>query len=307
MSKWDGIDEFIAVATTSSFTQAARAIGMSPTHVSRAIGQLEEKLQALLFHRTTRRVSLTETGQIFYEHCKRMAEERDEAIALIAENGEPQGELKVSCSAAMGERFVAPILRRFAAQHAKLRVNIELTNRTVDLVGEGIDLAVRTGVISDPRLLSTLVASRRLYTCAAPEYLREHGRPHSVGELQNHECIVGTSTQWRYSDSSDGAERGRYHRPAGRFRCNSGQAVIDACVSGLGLCQLPEFYILPYLQHGMVELVLEDIRPPDEPIWAVYSRRRHLLPKIKNAIEALKLELGPAMNQGHRGDEPRAA
>ncbi|WP_121114726.1 LysR family transcriptional regulator [Croceibacterium ferulae] len=101
MSSWDGIDEFIAVAAASSFSKAAKAIGMSPTHVSRAISQLEQRLQVLLFHRTTRRVSLTDAGRVFFEHCQRIALERDEAIALVAEQGEPQGELRVSCSTTM--------------------------------------------------------------------------------------------------------------------------------------------------------------------------------------------------------------
>jgi DNA-binding transcriptional LysR family regulator len=292
MSKWDGIDEFLAVAAANSFTKAAHAIGMSPTHVSRAIGQLEERLQTVLFHRTTRKVSLTDAGRVFFEHCQRIAEERDEAIALISEQGEPQGELKVTCSSALGERFVAPILRRFAASHPRVRIHIELTNRMVDLVSEGFDLAIRTGTIADPRLLGTWVASRRLHTCAAPDYLKRFGCPTTIEELQAHECIVGTGSTWHYE--VEGREVA--HRPSGRFRCNSGQAVIEACVSGFGLCQLPEFYVLPYLQHGMVDLVLEDVRPKDEPIWAVYPRRRHLMPKIRNVLEILKLELGPAMN-----------
>jgi DNA-binding transcriptional LysR family regulator len=292
MSKWDGIDEFVAVATANSFSKAARAIGMSPTHVSRAIGQLEERLQTVLFHRTTRKVGLTDVGRVFFEHCQRISEERDEAIALISEQGEPQGKLRVTCSGAMGERFVAPILRRLAAAHPRLGIHIDLTNRMVDLLGEGFDLAIRTGTIADPRLLGTWVAERRLYTCGAPEYFKRHGRPQTVNDLKAHECLIGTSTNWRYE--IEGREVA--HRPAGRFRCNSGQAVIDACVSGFGLCQLPEFYVLPYLQHGMLELILDDCRPKDEPIWAVYPRRRHLLPKIRNVIDTLKLELGPAMN-----------
>jgi DNA-binding transcriptional LysR family regulator len=292
MSNWDGIDEFIAVAAASSFSNAARAVGMSPTHVSRAINQLEQRLQVLLFHRTTRRVSLTDAGRVFFEHCQRIALERDEAIALVAEQGEPQGELRISCSTTMGERFVAPIMRRLANEHRKLGVSIELSNRLVDLVGEGFDLAVRTGEVTDGRLLATWVASRRFFTCASPDYLARSGEPATIADLSRHECIVGTSSMWHYR--MEGTSM--MHRPQGRFRCNSGQAVIEACVGGLGICQLPDFYVLPYLQHGMVTLLLEDCRPEDQPIWAVYPRRRHLLPKIREAIDALRLDLGPAMN-----------
>jgi DNA-binding transcriptional LysR family regulator len=296
MSEWDGIDEFVAVATTNSFTKAARAIGMSPTHMSRSIGELERRVQTLLFNRTTRTVSLTDAGRVFFEHCQRLVSERDEAIALIGEQGEPQGELKVSCSTSMGERFVAPIIRRLAIQHPKLSVSIDLSNGIVDLVGDGFDLAIRTGEIKDGRLLGTLVAERRFYTCASPDYLSRRGQPQTVQDLSAHECIRGTNSSWHYLVAGEDV----HHRPDGRFRCNSGQAVIEACVAGLGICQLPEFYVLPFLRHGMVSLILEDCRPKDEPIWAVYPRRRHLMPKIHAAIAALKLELGPTMHTDNR-------
>jgi DNA-binding transcriptional LysR family regulator len=293
MSGWDGIDEFLSVATTGSFTKGARTLGMSTTHVSRAIMALERRVEALLFHRTTRNVRLTDTGQAFFERCERIAQERDEAIALISERSEPQGELRVTCSTTMGERFVAPILRRFAGQHPRLSVSIDLSNRIVDLASEGYDLAIRTGAITDPRLIATRVASRTLYTCAAPSYLNRAGRPDRVEALADHDCIVGTAATWHFRQG----DREIVHQPKGRFRCNSGHAVIEACVAGFGICQLPDFYILPYLKHGMVELLLEDARPDDEPIWAVHLQRRHLLPKVAQAVELLQRELGRAMNR----------
>ncbi|NWK98999.1 LysR family transcriptional regulator [Sphingobium lactosutens] len=292
MSAWDGIDEFISVATTGSFTRGAKALGVSTTHVSRSIMALERRVQAQLFHRTTRSVGLTDTGRVFFERCERIAEDRDEAIALIGDRSAPQGELRVTCSTAMGERFVAPIIRRFAMQHPKLAISIELSNRVIDLVGEGFDLAVRTGTITDPRLIATRVASRSLYTCAAPSYLASAGRPARVKALEEHECIAGTASAWHFT--VDGREI--IHRPKGRFRCNSGHAVMEACISGLGICQLPDFYVLPYIKHGMVELLLEDVQAADEPIWAVYPQRRHLLPKVQQVVDCLIHELGPAMN-----------
>lgn len=298
MSKWDGIDEFVAVAAASSFSGGAKALGKSPTHVSRAIMALEQRVQAQLFHRTTRTVRLTDTGRVFFEHCQRITQERDEAIALICDQGEPQGELRVSCSTAMGERFVAPLLRRFAMRHPGLGLSIELTNRVVDLVGEGFDLAIRTGHVSDPRLSCTRVASRALHTCAAPDYAARAGRPRTVSDLADHECIRGTSATWHFR--VDGQDV--LHRPRGRFSCNSGHAVMEACIAGLGICQLPDFYILPYLHHGMVELILEDMRPDDEPIWAVYPQRRHLLPKVVHAVDCLRRELGTAINVNYLAD-----
>ncbi|NIJ17841.1 LysR substrate-binding domain-containing protein [Sphingobium vermicomposti] len=293
MSSWDGIDEFLSVARTGSFTRGARTLGVSTTHVSRSIMALEQRIAAQLLHRTTRTVRLTDTGRIFFERCERIAQERDEAIGLISERNEPQGELRVTCSTAMGELFVAPIIRRFAMQHPKLTVSILLSNQVIDLAAEGFDLAVRTGPITDPRLIATRVASRRLYTCAAPSYLASAGRPKLVESLAAHECIAGTSTTWHYQRDGHTA----IHRPKGRFRCNSGHAVIEACLAGLGICQLPDFYILPHLKQGTVELLLEDFQPEDEPIWAVYPQRRHLLPKVQQVVECLQQELGRTIDQ----------
>jgi len=293
MSNWNGIDEFVAVATAGSFGGGAKALGVSATHVSRSVMALEQRVQAQLFNRTTRSVRLTDTGRVFLEHCARMIEERDEAIAMINELGEPQGELRVTCSTAMGERFIAPILRQFALMHPRLSIHIELSNRLVDLVAEGYDIAVRTGNLADSRLIGSRVASRTLYTCAAPEYLEKAGCPATVDDLASHQCIAAAAPAWKFK--IDGKHQS--YRPKGRFQCNSGNAVIDACTAGMGICQLPEFYVLPLLQSGKVELVLDDFRADDEPIWAVYPQRRHLLPKIKNVVAFLRQELGPSMNR----------
>lgn len=292
MSEWDGIDEFVAVATIGSFGGGAKAIGVSPTHVSRSIMALEQRVQAQLFHRTTRTVRLTDTGRVFLEHCSRIKQERDEAIALISERGEPRGELRVTCSITMGERFVAPILWRYAQENPNLSITIELSNHIVDLVAEGFDLAIRTGALADSRLIRTRVASRRVYTCASPEYLKSAKRLNAISDLAHHECIIGTGTTWHFQIRG----KEHLHKPKGRFRCNSGQAVVDACLAGIGICQLPEFYVQASLENGQLVPVLENFRPADEPIWAVYPQRRHLLPKIRNAVERLSVELKSAMN-----------
>lgn len=304
MSDWDGIDEFVAVATSGSFTGGAKAIGASPTHVSRSIMALEQRVQAQLFHRTTRTVRLTDTGRIFLEHCSRIKQERDEAIALINERGEPHGELRITCSTAMGERFVAPILWRYAMDKPNLGITIELSNRVVDLVGEGFDLAIRTGALADSRLIRTRIASRALYTCAAPSYLTKAKRLRSIADLAHHECVAGASSTWNFKVRG----KDQLHRPKGRFRCNSGQAVIDASLAGLGICQLPEFYVRPFLDDGRLVTVLDSVRPDEEPVWAVYPQRRHLLPKVKNVVEHLQEQLGRAMRgQANEFPDPSLA
>jgi DNA-binding transcriptional LysR family regulator len=291
---WHGIDEFVAVASLGSFSAAATRLGCSVTHCSRAVAGLEARVQAQLLHRTTRRVALTDTGRTFLAHCERMILERDEAIALVSDRGEPQGELRVTCSTAMGERFVAPILARYLARHPGLSVTLELTNRVVDLVAEGFDLAIRTGQLADSRLIGTRIASRSLYTCAAPAYLARMGRPAGVADLPGHDCLIGTASTWHFRVNGEEA----IYRPRGRWRVNSGAAVVDAALSGMGLCQLPEFYVLPHLASGALELVLADIRPDDQPIWAIYPQRRHLSPKIARLVGALRSALPVALGAG---------
>lgn len=291
--KWDGIDEFVAVATAGSFANAAARLGASTSQVSRAIARLETRLDAQLFYRTTRKVALTDTGRALVEQFSELIRQRDEALDLITDAGEPQGELRITCSTALGSRFVAPIVARMAKQFPRLSVNLELSNRIVDLVAEGFDLAIRTGNLADSGLIATRIASRRLYLCASPDYLKLAGRPQTIEDLANFECLRGTASTWHFQ--MDGVSR--TVRPNGRWRCNSGDAVLEAALLGLGICQLPEFYVLPQIANGALEPLLEAFRPRDEPIWAVYPQRRHLLPKVQHLISILRVELGAALGQ----------
>ncbi|EQB12834.1 LysR substrate-binding domain-containing protein [Sphingobium lactosutens] len=291
MTSWNGIDEFVAVAGAGSFIGGARALGASTSHVSRAVMDLEQRLQAQLFYRTTRVVRLTETGIMLLEHCRRLIQDRDEMLALVNATGDPQGELRLTCSTAMGERFVAPIMRRFAARYPKLSVSLDLTNRVVDLIAEGYDLAIRTGELADSRLIATRIGERTFLTCAAPAYLDRAPEPAQVADLDRHECLAGTNMTWHFK--VDGSSV--IYRPKARFRCNSGHAVVDACLSGMGICQLPTFYVLPYVRSGQLRLILPGIQPDDEPIWAVYPQRRHLMPKIRSAIDYIRDEISIEM------------
>lgn len=291
MHRWDGIDEFVAVATMGSFAAAADHLGTSTSQMSRAVARLEGKLQTQLLFRTTRKVTLTDTGRVLVERCRHVIQQRDEALDLVSGGDEPQGELRLTCSTALGARFVAPIVGRTTQRFPKLSINLELSNRVVDLVAEGFDLAIRTGHLPDSRLIATRVASRRLYLCASPDYLEKAGRPTSVDDLVQHECLIGTATTWHFN--VDGQERP--FRPVGRWRCNSGEAVIEAALAGIGICQLPEFYVLPYIAAGRMEILLDHVRPEEEPIWAVYPQRRHLLPKVRYMVERLRAELPAAL------------
>lgn len=293
-NRWDGFDEVVAVADAGTFVAAAKRLGTSTSHVSRAVARLEHSLGAQFFHRTTRAVSLTDTGRTLVDQFRRLIAERDEAIAMLDLQGEPQGQLRITCPTALGERFIAPIVRGYVQEYPKLSVDLDLTNRVVELVSEGFDLAIRTGTLPDSRLIRTQIALRGIVTCAAPAYLAENGTPQSVDDITQHECIIATSDVWRFRNGDEPESL----RPRGRLRCNSGAAVFEAALAGMGLCQLPEFYVNRAVADGQLVEVLQQHRPDDDPIWAVYPQRRHLLPKVQRLIDTLRRELPAALVQG---------
>ena len=289
ISAWDGIEEFVTVSEAGSFTAAAKTFGVSVTHMSRAVARLEARLQVQLLHRTTRSLRLTDTGRLFFEQCQRIVEERDEAVAAISVQGEPRGHLRIACSYTLGEKFIAPLVREFSLKYPALSVAIELDNDISDIIKEGYDLAIRTGYLEDSRLIGTRIAVRSLITVASPAYLDRHGRPSTMADLRDHDCLHGSSGHWRFSDDST-------FQPKGRWRCNSGSAVLDAALAGMGICQLPAFYLGNELEDGRLEAVLNHLRPEDEPIWAVYPQRRHLSPKVSLLVAHLRSKLQGMLN-----------
>lgn len=288
MSRWAGLDEFVAVAECGNFSRAAARLRLSSSHVSRQVALLEERMQTRLLYRTTRRVSLTEAGQTFFARCQRLIEERDEAFLTISDlQSAPSGLLRMTAAVAYGERFIVPLVNDFMAQHPLLKLEIELTNRTLDMVHEGFDLAIRLGRLSESSLVATRIAPRAMYLCASPDYLACYGRPHTLSELSGHNCLVGTSDTWFFQQD----QREYQFKPAGNWRCNSGQAVLDATLRGFGLSQLPDYYVLDLLRRGDLVSLLEANQPPNTAVWAVYPQRRYALPKVRLLIDALKTGL----------------
>lgn len=285
MSRWEGLDEFVAVAECGSFSRAAERLRLSSSHVSRQVALIEERLQARLLYRTTRRVSLTEAGQTFFVRCQRLIEERDEAFLTISDlHSTPTGLLRMTAAIAYGERFIVPLVNDFMAQHPQLKVEIDLTNRALDMVHEGFDLAIRLGRLNESSLVATRLAPRAMHLCAAPAYLEKYGRPHTLSELGQHNCLIGTSDIWLFQQ--DGREFA--FRPSGNWRCNSGQAVLDATLRGFGLSQLPEYYLNDLLRSGELISLLAANQPPNAAVWAIYPQRRYALPKVRLLIDALK-------------------
>lgn len=293
VGRWDGIEEVVAVADTGSFAGAARTLASSTSHISRAVARLESRLDAPIFYRTTRTVHLTDFGRTLVEQFRRIIEDRNEAFGWARSDGEPEGEIKLSCSTTLGERFVVPIVRDFAQRFPRVSIAMDLSNRLVDLVAEGYDLAIRTGHRADSRLGVIKLASRKLVVVASTEYVRTRGHPTEIDDLERFDCLVGSTPLWHFQEG--GTERS--FAPKGRWHCNNGHAVLDAALAGMGICQLPQFYLHGKGNGKLVEL-LEAFQAPHEPIWAVFPQRRHLAPKIRHLIAALQNQLANLLADG---------
>lgn len=304
INPWDGIDEFVAVAEAGGFTRAAERLGTSPSHVSRQIMRLEDRLQSRLFYRSTRNVTLTETGRTLLGHCQRLVEERKEAFRLVTEaQEEPAGVLRMTCAVAYGERFIVPLVNDFIEKHPRVEVDLNLTNVTVDLVHDGYDLAVRLGRLAPSSLTAVRLAPRKMFLCASPAYVERHGAPQSLAELAEHRCLIGTSDVWTFQ--KEGSEW--TFRARGGWRCNSGPAVLDAGLRGFGLCQLPDYYVTGHIAAGRLVSLLPEHQPPGTGVWALQPQRRHQPAKVRLMIRHLRAGLRKATEDVQDTPKPEAA
>ena len=288
MPSWDGITEFVAVAETESFTAAAKRLDSSVANISRQIQALENRLATKLFHRTTRKVSATEEGHIFYHHCRQLLDGLDDAERAISNlQTKPTGKLKVTAPLSYGETFIAPLVNDFATAYPDLKIEMHLSNQQFDLIDNGFDLAIRLGVLEDSTLVARKLADRKQYVCASPAYLTRYGQPHTLSELDEHNCLLGTLDYWRFEE----AGRQRNLKVQGNLRCNSGPALRDAALKGLGVVQLPDYYVDEFIEAGKLVSLLSHQSQGLEGIWAVYPSNRHLSAKVRVLIDFLAKQL----------------
>ncbi|MBL4633533.1 MAG: LysR family transcriptional regulator [Kofleriaceae bacterium] len=289
MFHWEGVSEFVAVAESESFTAAGKRLGISTAQVSRQISALEARLHTKLFHRTTRKVSATEVGRVYYQHCRQVLDGLEEAERAITNlQSTPSGLLRVTAPVTYGERFIAPLIIDFIAKYPRLDLRLHLTNKKVDLVEEGYDLAIRLGQLDSSTMIAKRLASRTQYVCASPAYVETFGVPHSLSELEQHNCLQGILPYWRFREKG----KARNIKVRGNVRCNSGRTLVDAALKGLGIIQLPDYYVVPSLEAGKLISLLEQHRQADEGIWAVYPHNRHLSTKVRMLLDYLGDALG---------------
>ncbi len=289
MVNWEGVNEFVAVAEAESFTKASKRLGISTAQVSRQVSALETRLATKLFYRTTRKVSVTEVGQIYYQHCRQVLDGLEEAERAITNlQSTPKGKLKLTAPVTYGERSIAPLINDFVAKYPELNVKLHLTNQKLDLVDEGYDLAIRLGQLDDSSMMAKRLGSRTQHVCASPAYLSRYGLPHSLSELEQHNCLQGTLDYWRFQENGKPCNI----RVTGSVSCNSGRALLDAALKGIGLAQLPGYYVESYIESGTLISLLAQYREPDDGIWALYPHNRHLSPKVRMLLEFLAETLG---------------
>jgi DNA-binding transcriptional LysR family regulator len=283
MDRFQAIATFVRVVESGSFARAAERLDVSVSSVSRQIADLEAHLDARLLNRTTRRLSLTESGRMFHERCVQLLADLDEAEqSANAGTVRPRGTLRLTCGVAFGTRHLAPAVAAFTARYPDMRLDVELSDRAVDLVEEGFDAAVRIGGIGSQNVVGRKVGTTHFVCCAAPSYLEVRGEPRHPDDLAKHACLTyAYSTQrdvWTFRDAGGTEHRVRIGGP---IHANNGRFLVALAVAGSGVVCEPDFIVGPELRAGRLRRLLTGFEPPASAIHVVYPSRRHLSAKVR--------------------------
>ena len=288
MDKFHEMRAFVAVVDTGSFVRAADALDVSKTAVSRLVGELESRLGTRLLHRTTRRLSMTPEGEVFQERCRQLLDGVAEAEAeLTAHSGEAIGQLRINVPVTFGLLHLAPLWPAFMELHPKVVLDVTLSDRLVDLVDEGYDLAVRIARLQASSLVSRQLTSTRMILCASPEYLRRHGVPEHPSDIARHAVISYTllamGEQWEF----EGPQGPVSVEVVPRMRTNSGDTCCAAAMQHQGIVLQPSFLVGAHLASGALVEVLPQYSSIELGVHAVYPSRKHLTPKVRALIDFL--------------------
>lgn len=287
MDRLDEIRAFVAVAEARSFTQGARKLEVSGAQASKLVARLENRLGARLLNRTTRDVSLTDTGTAYLERARDLLERFDALETSVRDQSGPSGTLKVSAPVSFGRGQLTPALLDFAVACRAVSLDVAFSDRIVNLVEEGFDVAVRIGHLGDSSLVARKLAAVRLVTCASPDYLARAGTPLALEDLSNHEAILdsnmGDPLVWRFGPHGDVREV-RVH---GRLRFSGAEACVAAAVAGLGIARSPAFAAADELRSGRLVPVLCNFEPELIHVYAVYPHARHLAAKVRAFVDFL--------------------
>ncbi|MEO1017818.1 MAG: LysR family transcriptional regulator [Pseudomonadota bacterium] len=293
MDTLEGMRVFAEVVETGSFSEAARRRGISKALASKYVRELEAKLAVQLLHRTTRQVTPTATGRACFERCAQILEDVRELFdAVQSEHGTLQGRLRVAGPRILGESLLVDAVTKFLVENPAIEIDLALEERTVDIVGEGFDLAIRIGELADSSLLARKLMAYRYVVCAAPAYLAKYGHPERPEDLKGHAGIVNTAISPTGQCQFQRADKRITISVPPRIRVNSGRAVRDFVVAGLGvgLCLLPT--VTDDLEVGRLVRLFPENEAYDRNVYAVYPPSRHLSPKVRRFIDHLVSFLG---------------
>ena len=295
MDKFKQLESFVSVAQRGSLTAAAKAEGVAPAIMGRRLDGLEEQLGVKLLMRTTRRMTLTHEGSAFLEDCQRLLADLANAEASVSAGSiKASGHLRMTAPAGFGRRHVAPLVPLFHELHPDVTVSLNLSDRVVDIAGEGFDCAVRVGDMPDSSLVSVRLADNRRLCVATPDYLARHGVPKQPSDLARFDCLSLSSDAsqtrgWAFKlPKADGFEV-VYLKPSGPLDCSDGQVLHDWCLRGWGIAWRSTWEVEAEIAQGQLVSVLEDFAAPPNGIYAVFPQRKHLALRVRLWIDFLKL------------------
>lgn len=304
--KLDGIASFVAIAESGSISEAARRLQLAKSVVSERLAELERALGATLLHRTTRRLNLTEDGAAFLERATRIVREVEDASADMTERrGTLSGPMRISAPVTFGRMHLGPALYPFLAQHPAIELTLEFDDRRVDAAADGFDAVVRHGPLLDSRLVAWKLAPSRRVLVASPAYLKQHGTPANVQQLQGHRGIFYTNrgaADWRF----EGSEGAVVVRAKAALRLNNGDVMHDAVVAGLGLGLMPSFIAGESLRQGVLQVVDIGLEAPQEWLYVAHPEGRRASAKLRALVEWLRSAFGePPYWEQWREQQPK--
>lgn len=285
MDRIQAMQVFARVVEAHSFGKAADSLAIPPSSVTRAIKELETYLGVRLLQRTTRHISLTPDGSLYYDHCRRLLAEIEMVESSFPGSaGRPRGKLRVDMTSSFARLFVLPAIKNFQATYPDVELTLTLGDQTIDLVQEGVDCVIRAGVPQDSAILiARRIAGFEWVTCASPAYIEQYGEPKSLDDLRNHHAVGflsnrnGRSTHWSFV--IDGEECAA-HVPE-RITVNDTDAYVSGGLEGLGLIRAASYMVIPHLRSGKLRRVLPDLKAPTIPLSIMYPKNRHLSPTVR--------------------------
>ncbi len=285
------IRSFVLIAQLGNFTKAAEALAVSRSHVSRQVSNLEKKMGVTLFIRTTRTQRLTESGQDFYIQCEEALNRIDQALlAAVDDTDKIRGSIQVNCVGGyLGEEVIAPMICQFIAQYPEINVSLDFSSHRVDLIEDEFDVAFRMGDLEDSGFVAKKLMNIEMGTLASQQYIKQNGRPKHPRDLNQHHCLVGSVTKWRFQ--SKNAQKSQTDvQIKGQLQCKNGRVLVQGALKSIGIIRVPRIYCFPELNAGELEEVFEEWEIPSVPFSAIYHRDKYQPRRLRIFIDFMKQE-----------------